>query len=82
MSHCISYLLVNKCVCVCVCVYIVTMAVSVAIFCEIFSVKEWCDLENSVRVRSKSLEMAPFHRSRTVFYSSSIVWPRLISFSK
>ena len=29
---------------------IVTMAVSVAV-CEIFSVKEWCDLENRVRVR-------------------------------
>ena len=30
---------------------IVTLAVSVA-NCEIFSVKEWCDLENGVRVRS------------------------------
>jgi len=40
---------------------IVTLAVSVAI-CEIFSVKEWCDLENRVRVPSKSLEMAPFDR--------------------
>jgi len=30
--------------------FIVTMAVSVAI-CEIFSVKEWCDLENRVMVR-------------------------------
>ena len=38
---------------------IVTMAVSVAI-CEIFSFKEWCDLENRVRVRSRSLEVAPF----------------------
>ena len=28
---------------------IVIVAVSVA-FCEIFSVKEWCDLENQVRV--------------------------------
>ena len=28
---------------------IVTMAVSVAV-CEIFSVKEWCDLENQVKV--------------------------------
>jgi len=42
---------------------IVIMAVSVA-FCEIFSVKEWCDLENRVRVRSRSLEMAPIDRSR------------------
>jgi len=43
---------------------IVTMAISVAV-CEIFSVKEWCDLENRVRVRSRSLEMAPFDRSHT-----------------
>jgi len=40
---------------------IVTVAVSVAV-CEIFSVKEWCDLENQVRGRSRSLEMAPFDR--------------------
>ena len=33
--------------------YIVTMAVSVAV-CEIFSVKEWRDLENQVKGRSKS----------------------------
>ena len=38
---------------------IVTMAVSVAI-CELFSIKEWCDLENGVKVRSRLLEMAPF----------------------
>jgi len=37
--------------------YTVTVAVSVAV-CEIFSVKEWCDLENRVRVRSRSLKMA------------------------
>jgi len=40
---------------------IVTMAISVAV-CEIFSVKEWCDLENRVRVQSRTLEMAPFDR--------------------
>ena len=38
---------------------IVTMAVSVAV-CDIFSVKEWCDLENQVRGRSWSLKLVPF----------------------
>jgi len=33
--------------------------------CDIFSVKEWPDLENRVRVHSRSLEMAPIDRSRT-----------------
>ena len=35
---------------------IVTMAVSVAV-CEIFRVKEWRDLENQVRGRSRSLKI-------------------------
>jgi len=46
---------------------IVTMAVSVAV-CEIFSVKEWCDYENRVRVCSRS-----FDRSHTSSYSPSVV---------
>ena len=52
---------------------IVTMTVSVAV-CEIFSAKEWCDLENKVRVCSRSLEMAQFDRSHTSSYSPSIVY--------
>ena len=53
---------------------IVTMAVCVAV-CEIFSVKGMRELENRsrVRVRLRSLEMAPFDRSHTSFYSLSIV---------
>ena len=39
---------------------IVTVAVYVAI-CEMFSVNEWCDLENQVRGRSRSLKIAPFN---------------------
>jgi len=51
---------------------IVTMAVSAAV-CEIFSVKKWCDVENRVRVRSRSLEIASFDRSHPSSYSPSIV---------
>jgi len=51
---------------------IVTMAVSVAV-CEILSAKEWCGLENRVRVRSRSLKIAPFDRSDTSSYSPSTV---------
>ena len=47
---------------------IVTMAVSLAV-CEIFSVKEWRDLENQVRGRSRSLKMAPFDRPYATFYA-------------
>ena len=48
---------------------IATVAVSVAV-CEIFNVKEWRDLGNQVRGRSRSLRMAPFVAT---FYSSAIV---------
>jgi len=48
------------------------MAVSVAV-CEIFRVKEWCDVENRVRVCSRSLEMASLDRSHTSSCSPSIV---------
>ena len=51
---------------------IVTMPVSLAIS-EIFSVKEWRDLENQVRGRSRSFKMAPFDRSYATFYCSAIV---------
>ena len=40
---------------------IVTVAVSVAV-CEIFSAKEWRDLDYPVRGRSRSLKMARFDR--------------------
>ena len=51
---------------------IVTVAVSVA-DCKIFSVKEWRDLENQVRGRSRSLKMAPFDRPHATLYWSAIV---------
>ena len=51
---------------------IVTMAVSVTV-CEIFSVKEWCDLENQVRGRSRSLKIALFDEPYATFYWSAIV---------
>ena len=49
-----------------------TMAVYVAV-CEIFSVKEWRDLENQVSDRSRSLKMAPFDRPYATFYWSAII---------
>jgi len=51
---------------------IVTMAVSVAV-CGIFSVKEWRDLENQFRGRSRSSKVAPFDRTHAIFYWSAIV---------
>ena len=54
---------------------IVTVALTVptVAVCEIFSVKEWRDLENQVRGRSRSLKMAPFDRPCATFYWSAIV---------
>jgi len=49
----------------------VTMALSVAV-CEILNVKEWRDLENQVRGRSRSLKMAPLDRPYATFYWSAI----------
>jgi len=43
-----------------------------AVILEIFSVKEYPDLENTVRVHSRSLEMAPFDRSPMSSYSPSM----------
>ena len=51
---------------------IVTMPVSLTIS-EIFSVKEWRELENQVRSRSRSLKMAPIDRPYATFYWSAIV---------
>ena len=48
------------------------MAVFVVV-CEIFSVKEWRDLENQVRGRSRSLKMAPFDIPYATFYWAAIV---------
>jgi len=70
--------------------YIVTMAVSVAV-CEIFSVKEWRDLENHVRGRSRWLKMASFDRPlcdflfvrhckySSVLYHFLVIWRWIIS---
>ena len=49
-----------------------TMSVSRTVS-EIFSVKEWRDLETRGSGRSKSLKMAPFDRSYTTSYWSAIV---------
>jgi len=41
--------------------------------CEIFSVKEWRDLENQVMGRSRSLKMAPFDRPYATFCWFAII---------
>jgi len=40
---------------------------------EIFSVKEWSDLETGGMGRSRSLKMAPFDILYTTFYWSAVV---------
>jgi len=52
-------------------VFYFSVRVSVAV-CEIFSVKEWRDLENQVKGRSRSLKMAPFDRPCTTFYGRQL----------
>jgi len=52
--------------------FVATMAVSLAVY-EIFSVKEWRDLENWVMGCSMSLKIAPFDRLCTTFYWSVVV---------
>ena len=50
---------------------------------DIFSVDYWHDLKMWVRGHSRSLDMAPFDRSHTSSYSSSIVTVAVpLSFSK
>jgi len=51
---------------------IVTVAVSVAV-CEIFNVKEWRDLENQIKGRSRSLKITPLDRPYVTFYWSAVV---------
>jgi len=48
------------------------MAIYLAIS-EKFSVKQWRDLGNQVRGRSRSLKMTPFDRPYATFYCSAIV---------
>jgi len=52
--------------------FIVAVAISIAV-CEIFNVKEWRDLKNQVRGRSRSLKMAPLDIPYATFYLSAIV---------
>jgi len=54
------------------------MAVSAAV-CEIFSVKEWRDLENQVMGRSRSLKMVPFDRPYLVPFSSYLTLNNIVT---
>ena len=55
---------------------IVTVAVSVAVCEKVFSVKEWRDLENQVRGRSRSLKMAPFDRP---YIYATLYWSAIVN---
>ena len=48
-------------------------SINFVVVCEIFGVKEWRDLENQVRGRSRSMEITPFDRPYATFYWSAIV---------
>jgi len=55
---------------------VVTVVLSVAV-CEIFSVKEWRDLENQVRGRSRSY--ATFYWSAIVPFSSYLTLNNIVT---
>jgi len=57
----------------CMCLFVQVYSNHGRIVCEIFSAKKWCDFEHRVRVRSRSLEIAPFDRSHMSSYSPFIV---------
>jgi len=57
---------------VCYSHYVATMAVSLAV-CEMFSIKEWRDLEKWVMGCSMSLKMTPFDRPYTIFLVGAMV---------
>jgi len=52
--------------------FVATVAISLAV-CEIFSVKEWHDLENWVSGRSRLLKVALFDRPYATSYCLGIV---------
>ena len=67
LSHSRSFEMTRACVRVRPYSFIETMSVCRTVY-ELFSVKEWRDLETGGRGRSRSLKMALFDRSYTTFY--------------
>ena len=51
----------------------ISIPLKLCLYSEIFSVKEWRDLETGDKGLSGSLKMAPFDKSYTTFYWSAIV---------